>query len=306
MPLDADYRMLRTASMGRRAQVLARRLYASLPRGYRLAMTFIRLGASAPEVEAFCRVVYATFILAGIEGLPPVRGIPASEMGKKYPRVDRLAKMLPQGYGMERLGKKVQQVLFALNVPLNKHDDVLQTFLLSFLSGNSGLDPSKSLDQAEAFVLGRLRWRARDDGRQERTRAKDRPRFVHDDEEHPVIPQIEDDRSFAEFEKAVSHHYMDQLTTHLDRQFQDSVGRGVIPQYFRLVDEGYSDKEILTGNDGEPIIEGMTGRKSPTNWNTFKKQYLYPAIVDYFEKHPPNDAYEQGRYDQEDLHAVNA
>jgi hypothetical protein len=78
-----------------------RKIYASLPWGYRVANMLFKLASSdiSPATfEALGRVVAAQFILAGVEGLPDIKGTPASSYASVVTG-PRGADKLPRGYG---------------------------------------------------------------------------------------------------------------------------------------------------------------------------------------------------------------
>jgi hypothetical protein len=70
--------MIRTAALAKRASDLSRRLYASLPLGYRIARLLINITAS--DNTAFGYLMYTLFIRAGVTNIPDINGHPALDL----------------------------------------------------------------------------------------------------------------------------------------------------------------------------------------------------------------------------------
>lgn len=134
-----------------RARALNRRIYASLPYGYRVANLLLKLAAGSEE--AFGRFVYAQFVELGVTDMPEVRGMPA-ESFKGRLKGPRGPDRLPRGYG-HAFGKR------AFNLARSKFGvknmEVIETgaalLYSKFLRGKVYIQEGTPLPQAEKITL---------------------------------------------------------------------------------------------------------------------------------------------------------
>lgn len=279
-----DEQALKTASMAHRARVIARRLYAALPRGVRLANFFVRLAAESPNVERFGRMVYAEFIRKGITGMPPIHGKPVEEV------VDRskpIEKQLPLGYG-SAFAQKAYRTLLALGIPPSSVEDVMQDYLIELVTKSKVGEGDFALHHAEAYVLRGLRQFALTRRRSMNRRLRrEAPTLVTEDDGVMVDREVKDESGlFDALDKVVSQNYLNRMIDHLEAKLGDRVGDGVITQYMERAFEGDEDTRIL------PDLP-LKQFKSRGGWHHFKHNILYPAMLEFFSKHPPSNDFEK-------------
>lgn len=168
------------------------------------------------------------------------------------------------------------------------YDDFVQTIWLDAVRKPKGDDsPCAELRESRLFATYnplRMSWNvyfkrylkwAYLDWKRDRT---ERNREVEDADQY----DIEDPASLTPHDTFISDDYMQALFAHLDHQFAGQVGAGVLPLYFELNAEGLTDSQILADE-----LLPLTRYNSPTGWNNFKKQWLYPAVEDFLRKNPP-------------------
>lgn len=132
-----------------RATDLSRRIYASLPWGYRVAGLFLKLAYGAQET--FGRFVYAKFIQAGVAGMPDINGQPALSLRDKVqgPRADA---KLPSGYG-RKFGEKAWAVCLKKLKSPELVEEAVAAVTMKLVSGQMRIQEGVDLQKAEAFVM---------------------------------------------------------------------------------------------------------------------------------------------------------
>ena len=130
---------------------LRRKIWASLPFNLRLADFFSRLAVSF--TEAFGKTVYAEFLTQGVEGMPDIRGVPASEFDISRKPV---ANHLPTGYG-NAFGQEAYRILMRKIHQPEAVENIMGDFLVSFLDkGAKHIQPGTPLKKAEGYIITSL------------------------------------------------------------------------------------------------------------------------------------------------------
>jgi RNA polymerase sigma factor (sigma-70 family) len=135
-----------TREVQAKAVHLSRRIYASLPWGFRVAQLFLKLSFSITDTLG--KVVYAQFALAGVEGLPPIKGQDALSMPEtlfKHPE------RLPTGYGKNFANQIYAYLLKKTRNPA-KVEEVISEMLMRITKGFD-LRNGIPLGQAESYVF---------------------------------------------------------------------------------------------------------------------------------------------------------
>jgi DNA-directed RNA polymerase specialized sigma24 family protein len=141
--------------LAHKANITARKIYASLPFGYRFgAMMEIFSDSYAGMKDMLARVLYAEFLKAGVPGMV-VGGVPGEELRDKAIEMGRNAyRLIPKGYGSQFARKLLGMVRNKLAT-----EDLTQEFLgelmLMVTEGKLKINGSsaKSLKGAESFTL---------------------------------------------------------------------------------------------------------------------------------------------------------
>jgi len=128
---------------------LSRRLYASLPWGYRVAQLLVKLADYRPA--DFGRFMYNMFVMVGIQDMPPM---PNGQL-PKVPSSPRQV-TVPPGYGVD-FGKKAfgfaTNLLARYKIPVTEASDVLEELAMKFLDRNVFSQLEGNVKKAESFVL---------------------------------------------------------------------------------------------------------------------------------------------------------
>ena len=147
------------AKLASRASDLKRRIYASLPFGYRVAQLLFRLKIADDFIKrTIGRALYAEFIRAGVAGMPDVSGKPALDLQEKIIKLKmKGANILPSGYG-GRFGGELWGVA-AKRLHMRDAEaiaDVLQNVMIEVYNRNKGGKDSKlqavALSSAESYI----------------------------------------------------------------------------------------------------------------------------------------------------------
>lgn len=187
-----------------KARHLSRRIYASLPWGYRVAGLFLHIASNLTDTLG--RVSYLEFIRAGVADMPPLNGETPS----------RDLKRVPPGYG-KRFGDKVYAMLLNKSRNPDTVEDVLSTLMTNIASGKMGIRAGASLREAESYVtqsalnLLKMVWR-KDNNRREQDLPSSDP-----DGEDDVQVNFEDPNSFRHLDKLLPQAELSRLMADLER-----------------------------------------------------------------------------------------
>jgi len=247
---------------------LRRRVYASLPWGYRLANLLTRLAA---DTTGFGQVTYGLFLMHGVEGMPPIKGEPAETFKPSSPKeIDR---KIPPGYGAD-FGKKVYRVLLHTFKDNDFAEEVMSEGMLKIITGDNSLSrelPGKQLSKAEnLFIKSMVNLGI--DIRRKRGREKS---MVN---EEGVEQVLEDPRAWKELE------------THLPEKEIDAIRRELaevsprlapdLPLYFDLLLEGFKDSEIVK-NQMLPFLKDKP--MSQQAWSKTYKEHIKRVLREHFD-----------------------
>jgi len=152
-----------------RASDLKRRIYASLPFGYRVAQLLVRLKIADDFLKRNVgRALYAEFIKAGVTGMPDVKGEPALDLQDKIIGLkERGPLLLPSGYGTAFGGEMwaVASKFLHTRDP-EAISDVLQNVVVEVYARTEREAKSQlraePLASAESFIKKLVNLRARD------------------------------------------------------------------------------------------------------------------------------------------------
>ncbi len=140
-------RHMKTA-LAHRATLLSRRIYTSLPLGYRFAQFLVRLALDTRKT--FGKVALGTMLSAGVEGLPDINGKPAGEFREKVR--SRGVDSLPRGYGRafgESIWSLAKKKLF--------HDEVVEevfgSVLMKLVEGKIHFREGASFSEAKSYLI---------------------------------------------------------------------------------------------------------------------------------------------------------
>lgn len=136
------------------ASDLQRRIYASLPWGYRLANFLVRFSSSI--LDAFGRVMYAEFIKHGVTDMPDIGGQPAVAWKERLDKAGtRAGDMIPRGTGKD-FAQKAWRVLLSQTKNSETTEEVM-TLVIEKIIKNPNLIKPETLRSAEGYIIQALK-----------------------------------------------------------------------------------------------------------------------------------------------------
>ena len=179
----------------RRAVDLSRRIYATLPWGYRVAGLLLVLAGDA--LDAFGRASYAEFIRAVVRGMPDLpNGKKAFDLVQDVER--RGADALPAGYG-RAFAVRVFKILISKFGDHEIAEEAMSHVLLQIARGKIHIRNGSSLQEAESLLLVVALNGARD-GLRQRSRRREQPLLREDDNAQTTV-DVEDPQAFERLDK---------------------------------------------------------------------------------------------------------
>lgn len=140
--------------LSKRAEDLRRRIFASLPWGYRLASFLLRLSSSI--LDAFGRVMYAEFIKRGVTDMPDIGGQPAASWKERLDKAGpRAGDMIPRGTGRE-FAQKAWKILLSQTKNPEMAEEVM-TLVIEKIIKNPKLVKAEPLRVAEGYIITALK-----------------------------------------------------------------------------------------------------------------------------------------------------
>jgi len=213
-----------------RARSLNRRIYASLPWGYRVAHLILRVASG--YIDVFGRVVLAEFIKSGVEGLPPINGEPALAYQDKV-QGPRGPDRLPKGSG-KAFGQKVYATLMAKVRNVEVVEEALSRVMLDFARGKVRIEQGSPLPKAEAFIFHLVKNAVVDLSREQRSRPQGDMLL---DEDGGTI-DFEDPNTFRHFDQMLPRSEMSSFLRELEKVHPKAV------PWLEAKLEGLSSREI--------------------------------------------------------------
>jgi DNA-directed RNA polymerase specialized sigma24 family protein len=245
-----------------RATELSRRIYASLPWGYRLARLFMKLSDASEFGPAF----YAEFIHRGVSGMDEIDG--------KDPSTFKGDKNLANLLGRKKYGRNFGQKLFATALRKLKSaeivEDAITDYFIKLKTGKGmgrNIDEGTPLSTAEGYAITGVIRTGFDILKKKK---RERPSLVRRDEsgtERQI--DINDPAAFKEFASIMT--VMDLEKAMRDVERFDERAAFWIKQMMR----GWKDKEIAK----------ELGFKHPQQLYELKKKYWGPKLRKIFEKY---------------------
>ena len=249
--------------LAKKASDLARRIYASLPWGVRVANFFLRLGSGI--VDAFGQVAYAEFIKRGITGLPDIGNDPAASWQERLLKAGpKAGDRVPRGYG-----RKYAQMIWNVMLSKTKNPEMveeLMTWAVEHLIAHPAvIKEGVSRQEAEAFVLMMLKNKSTDMFRSQGRRKKiEGPSTTVDDEGEQVTLDVMDPNAFKELAEMMPEHTLKAIVHDLEALHPNAAA------YIDLAFQGYEDREIAQN----AMLPNMDQAVSPQALNQWKKKWL--------------------------------
>lgn len=179
----------------RRAVDLSRRIYSTLPWGYRVAGLLLVLAGDA--LESFGRASYGECIRAVVRGMPDLpSGKQALDLVQDVQR--RGADALPAGYGRP-FAVRVFKILISKFGDHEIAEEAMSHVLLQIARGKIHIRNGSSLQEAESLLLVVALNGARDNLRA-RNRRREQPLFRDDDGAQTTV-DVEDPQAFELLDK---------------------------------------------------------------------------------------------------------
>jgi DNA-directed RNA polymerase specialized sigma24 family protein len=187
-PLDQDLLRLKATN-------LSRRIYASLPWGYRIGGVLLVLAGDG--LDAFGRMAYSEFIRAVVRGMPDTpSGKPAFDFIQDVERKGPDA--LPVGYG-KPFASRVYKILMSKFGDPEIAEESMSQVLLQIARHKIHIRNGSSLQEAEALLIV-VALNAARDGLRARGRRREQS-LVRDDESAQTTVDVEDPEAFEQLDK---------------------------------------------------------------------------------------------------------
>lgn len=245
------------------ASKLSRRIFASLPWGFRLAHLLTKLAVDTQE--AFGRLAYAEFLKAGVEGLPEIKGMPALSFRSEI-QGPRAADKLPRGYG-KPFGLKVWKIVLAKFYQPEIVEDAISKVMIKLVTGDVRIREGTDLKTAEAFIITAVMNAATDALRKKKREVPSRSLIQDDGEGGSEEIDVTDPHAFRDLERMIPRSEMVKIMREL-RAINERA-----PSWVEAQLEGLSDRELAD--------EWGTTPNYLTNW---KKRYL-ESVQAVFDKY---------------------
>ena len=230
-----------------KANTLNRRIYASLPWGFRVAQLFLKLSYSITDTLG--KVIYAQFLQAGIEGMPEVNGqdpLSLPETLFKHPE------RLPTGYG-KRFADQIYGYLLKKVRNPTKVEEILSDLMMRVVKGLD-LRQGVPLGQAEAYVFRLVNFVMTD-----ALRKKDREVSLDsptDDEDFKL--DLADPKTFEDLEDLIPRSELQDILREIGRIHPKAV------DWFKGQFEGVSNRELAEQwGVSEPRVHQLVTKISP-------------------------------------------
>lgn len=228
-------------TLSKKADLLARQIYASLPKRVRVANLFVKLGFTYQET--FGRFIMARFIAAGVQGLPDIDGKPALALQAQmsHPRAEM---KLPRGYGLE-FGKKAYAWLLKKSGQVHIAEEVLSVFITKMVGKKVRIKEGVDLDSALAYVYSGLRSTLSDVFRTQQGRDKqkniymDVPSLSEEDGPSNSLDSLPSQSGAARIEDMFENVELTALVS----EIEDKLGNKAADWLEKKVD-GWSQREI--------------------------------------------------------------
>jgi hypothetical protein len=279
-----------------------RRLWASLSWNERFAEVFTVLAEATHE--PFSRAMAAMFLLAGVRGMPPIKGQSPEEFmaafkggkhgqGSWHSQVNALTAMLPRGYAGVIGGAAFKQALAVSRNNIDTAEDILSMVLTTFLGGAG--QNIKPVSFGEAIKL--VQTSAHNTGI---NLGKKRQREVM-----PGAGEEDDERSGVPEGIAPGVHNLDELAHKHVKLLLEAMHSSALKselehihpsavQYVELLLEGYDKSEILGMTPRGQALPGGSKLKhpvtksgqplTPQNWSPYEKK-IFDTIRGFAAKH---------------------
>lgn len=253
-----------------RASKLSRKVYASLPFGYRLARFLLRLASGI--VDAFGRVVAAEMIKRGVTDMPDIGSDPAVSWQEKLLKLGpRAGDALPRSYG-----RKFAQTCWNVGLAKTRKPDVVEEILTSVIeklvSRPTLIHEGVTRAEAEAFILTLIKNEIIDIQRS-KSRWQLSP-LGEETEEGDFTGDMLDPESLQRLEDAIPASKLQAILRDLERVHPSA------SEYVRLMLDGYDKNEIAQ----KALLPHMRGPAAPQALTNWEKRWV-PEIRDVFNRH---------------------
>jgi len=257
-------------SLAKRASDLARRIYASLPWGLRVANFFMRLASDM--IDAFGRIVLAEMIKRGVTDLPDIGDVPALSWQEKLQKLGtRAADRLPKNYG-RKFGQMCWNVMLAKTKNPEMVEELMTWTIERLLANPHVIREGVTRAEAEGFILMMLKNRAKDIWKSQGRRRDINVPELRDEE--GVTIDVMDPNSFKELAEMLPEHTLRAIIRDLEAIHPNAAA------YIDLAFQGYDDKEIAEN----AMLPAMERAVTPAALNKWKKKWL-PRIQQVMKKY---------------------
>lgn len=254
---------------------LRRRIYASLPWGYRVAVFFRRLASGI--MDAFGRIMYAEFIKRGVNSMPDIGGKPAHEWQERLTKAGtRAGDMLPRGTGRE-FAEKAWKILLKLSRDPETTEEVMTLVIEKFVKNPNLIREGSDLRVAEGYIIQSLKSHLYDYLRatKRRTRLVSPGLTTENDEGDTVNLDVRDPESWREIGEMLPQAELKEILHALERLHPSAAA------FLDLTFQGYTPAEMAR----EGLLPHLEGKPvSPSNLYQWIERWK-PRIQEVLQQH---------------------
>lgn len=241
-----------------------RKLYASLPWGYRVAGLMLHLASSV--TDSLGKVIYFELIKAGVDGMPDVNGAPASEFLDKHPKNPE---RLPTGYG-RKLADRLYAILLSKTKNPDAVEEVISDYLVTVSRKGIPVPVGSTLSQAESYVKNSVMNALSDyfranKGRKDRGGVK--PSDLSIDDENSEFGNLADPNAFKNLDDMLPQSDLRQLMRDLEHINSRA------PSWLEAQLEGLSNTELAA--------EWGVGKSAISEWERTNLPKIKKLVLDY-------------------------
>lgn len=268
----------------RRADEVARQIFASLPLAERFAEVYSAIADESGYLHNWGKAIGAEFLLAGVEGMPD----PGPRWNPKAPHPELT---LPNGYMAPLMSQVFRLILKKYKDP-GLVEEAIDTYIAKMHTGKVKID-KVPLNSAESYVKQGFLYEASAIARKVlRERARTESLEQIDEGGESVTREIEDPASLGEFERLLSHRMLNEWMQYLARKIHPDM-----PLYLQLRMDGYSNEQIV-GAPSKGITETMLPhykaqghpmKSDPTYWGDKYFKKFCPISVEFFKSKGESD-----------------
>lgn len=264
--------MNKLANLQKRAAVVSRALFASLPFHRRLAIVLAALVDT--DLQALGRALGTVFIHKKVQGLPDINGKPALETP---------ANRVPPNY-LHDFAANIRQILRSKSHSEDVADLTIANWLYRFVAegGWQKMEEGRSLSEVRSYILNSLINQEKDELRRQKKNQMRNPSLDVTNEEGHATFEPSDPEATKKFYEHIQPHSLPRVRRVLEQKVHPDA-----PLFLDLLLEGHRATDIV----GDPTTGRPTMlphlKDKPLSYRNWKKTYepkIYHVLREFAEQ----------------------